>query len=1145
MGRREHLTGRAVSAILPVLALLSLIHYSAPGFPTGRSSGPFAATESGILQVTPAAIVINQPCEGDSPVITPGSSWNRQGEGNDLVRVAPFRRVGGVAAGTGNMLVTDWTSVANLAVGSMAIVERFPLDELTQVELILESFTVFGDKTEFLTGTDAGDVPCQAPAVTLLRGQVVGDPGSHVFLGVGPSMSHGYVRTRGTAYVLSSGPPGGAMAAAGRSVLAPLEGDFRGAPEDLACAVLPDLGEPDFLSASGSVDTLPPLLWRCKLAIEGDYEYFQRMGGDLDAAMAYAALLIGAASEIYERDVSTALWLTYVRVWTTVNDPYNACGLNGLDEFKSYANANLLHKDWHLAHRMSGCGGGGAAHLGALCSAGGVRGRNPYSVSTIQGYFPYPFKSAPDNWDLYLVTHELGHNFGSRHTQCYYPPIDHCRGTESGCYIGPEECQRGTIMSYCFRCNGMTDIDLEFHPRVAQRLREILRTSCLEIVGDGILISNSSGEMMTIDSVTSDGPWLTTGPRAFLLLPGASRVIGVLADWAKIPAGTVQGDVVIHARAGETSTTARTTVTATRLRPHADFAAAADSGCWPLTIAFEDRSTNSPEAWGWTFGDGASSTDQHPVHTYSRAGMYHVTLTARNACGPDVSQSLRVSVTEAALCCPLSPILIERHDSLPVALDLWACAHDPIGPMDANTYEIVSIDKDSCGASIREHRYLGITPRGGWYGRARIDMLATDVYGCHCAAVLNVIVNDPPQIRLLTPGPGVDTINGNYDIRWTDSDGDDNARITLFVAEAEACSGGERIHAEEIFENQDGAGGSYRWILAGIPDGHYRINAVIADAFASRADCSDGIILIDRTPPVTGASMMCTQEEANGWCDGAVLVELTADDNLTGVSATYYSVNGARDQVYTGPFLVALEGGTTLDYYSVDHAGNSEMRRRTSEPVRVDTSPPAITGMQADNNRFASGDFTSSTPTFSIQLTDAGVGLAPDHITVGISPGAGTGPLQFSPGTEGFSFDPVTRRISVTVQQPLLPGPQTMFVQVTDRLMNSATAQLEFTIGTSLELLDVVNHPNPFVRETWFTFKITEDAKVTIRIYDLSGELMRTLDNLNALTGYNEFRWDGLSQSGLSLANGAYFYEITAVGTSGTIRHLDKLAILR
>lgn len=62
-----------------------------------------------------------------------------------------------------------------------------------------------------------------------------------------------------------------------------------------------------------------------------------------------------------------------------------------------------------------------------------------------------------------------------------------------------------------------------------------------------------------------------------------------------------------------------------------DFAVFPAVGPQPLVVAFQDLSTStgpSPDAWLWAFGDGCTSTDQHPVHEYWGAGAYDVSLTA-------------------------------------------------------------------------------------------------------------------------------------------------------------------------------------------------------------------------------------------------------------------------------------------------------------------------------------------------------------------------------------------------------------------------------------------------------------------------------------------------------------------------------------
>lgn len=50
-----------------------------------------------------------------------------------------------------------------------------------------------------------------------------------------------------------------------------------------------------------------------------------------------------------------------------------------------------------------------------------------------------------------------------------------------------------------------------------------------------------------------------------------------------------------------------------------------------------DLSTNLPNAWLWDFGDGSTSPEQDPMHTYLNPGSYTVSLTATNAFGSDGS----------------------------------------------------------------------------------------------------------------------------------------------------------------------------------------------------------------------------------------------------------------------------------------------------------------------------------------------------------------------------------------------------------------------------------------------------------------------------------------------------------------------------
>jgi PKD repeat protein len=62
-------------------------------------------------------------------------------------------------------------------------------------------------------------------------------------------------------------------------------------------------------------------------------------------------------------------------------------------------------------------------------------------------------------------------------------------------------------------------------------------------------------------------------------------------------------------------------------------------------VQFTDTSTGSPTSWAWDFGDGTTSTDRNPQHTFA-AGTHTVTLRATNGAGQSPAVSATITVTE-------------------------------------------------------------------------------------------------------------------------------------------------------------------------------------------------------------------------------------------------------------------------------------------------------------------------------------------------------------------------------------------------------------------------------------------------------------------------------------------------------------------
>ena len=69
--------------------------------------------------------------------------------------------------------------------------------------------------------------------------------------------------------------------------------------------------------------------------------------------------------------------------------------------------------------------------------------------------------------------------------------------------------------------------------------------------------------------------------------------------------------------------------------PVAQFSASTRLGTAPLAMNFQDESTGTINDHAWTFGDGTSSTAQHPTKVYASPGTYTVSLRVTGPAGRD------------------------------------------------------------------------------------------------------------------------------------------------------------------------------------------------------------------------------------------------------------------------------------------------------------------------------------------------------------------------------------------------------------------------------------------------------------------------------------------------------------------------------
>jgi hypothetical protein len=79
------------------------------------------------------------------------------------------------------------------------------------------------------------------------------------------------------------------------------------------------------------------------------------------------------------------------------------------------------------------------------------------------------------------------------------------------------------------------------------------------------------------------------------------------------------------------------------------------------------------------------------------------------------------------------------------------------------------------------------------------------------------------------------------------------------------------------------------------------------------------------------------------------------------------------------------------------------------------------------------------------------------------------------------------------------------------------------------------NYPNPFNASTTIRFALPTDSDVSLRIYNVAGQLVREYkQHMN--TGYRSITWDGTNTKGEVVASGVYFYKLQAADFAKTLK---------
>ncbi|MFQ5768902.1 MAG: C25 family cysteine peptidase [bacterium] len=112
---------------------------------------------------------------------------------------------------------------------------------------------------------------------------------------------------------------------------------------------------------------------------------------------------------------------------------------------------------------------------------------------------------------------------------------------------------------------------------------------------------------------------------------------------------------------------------------------------------------------------------------------------------------------------------------------------------------------------------------------------------------------------------------------------------------------------------------------------------------------------------------------------------------------------------------------------------------------------------------------------------------------------------------------------------------------------NITTAQFSFKLCSAMTLDRVLNFPNPMQNSTSFTYYLVnhDPAEVKIKIYTVAGRLIKVIDYAPGNIGYNQILWDGKDNDFDELANGVYFYKISARSGNEIVEAIGRLVVIR
>lgn len=253
------------------------------------------------------------------------------------------------------------------------------------------------------------------------------------------------------------------------------------------------------------------------------------------------------------------------------------------------------------------------------------------------------------------------------------------------------------------------------------------------------------------------------------------------------------------------------------------------------------------------------------------------------------------------------------------------------------------------------------------------------------------------------------------------------------------------------------------------------------------------------------------------------------------------------------------KGTARLSYYAYDTIRHIDangvfdhLRLLDDGTAGTDVQGPEI-HLYWNTPSFENGDVVSRRGTLYADVFDVS-GIYHYNVSIGRDMVLNSNDSDYNNLIVNDCFEPIVDdyqrgRIVVPVKE-LDDGTYEFSLKVWDTQDNVGEASIVFVVVQNNIVAQVINYPNPFTDETWFSFvhgDLTDQLKVDIEVFDILGRCVATLHEQTVANAgvVAPIRWEGKSDHGNTLEPGVYVYRMTITDSKGNAKTITQRMVRR